>query len=106
MLCPDCKKEVAIPEEIKELIPEEQQNNIVYEACGCEKCKQTGYIGKALVTEFIPATSRLRQMIINKQSYIDFSNFARKQGIKSIEQETLDLVLKGVTTADEFMRLF
>ena len=39
-------------------------------------------------------------------SYLDFSNFARKQGIKSIEQETLDLVLKGVTTADEFMRLF
>ena len=88
------------------MIPEDQQNLKVYKACGCEKCKQTGYIGKALVTEFIPATARLRQMIINKESYLDFSNFARKQGIKSIEQETLNLVLKGVTTADEFMRLF
>ena len=106
MLCPDCKKEEDIPEEIMELIPEEQQKTKVYKACGCEKCNQTGYIGKMLVTEFIPATARLRQMIINKQSYLDFSNFARKQGIKSIEQETLDLVLKGVTTADEFMRLF
>ena len=106
MLCPKCKKEAEIPEEIKELIPEQQQNTVIYKACGCSECNQTGYIGKALVTEFIPATARLRQMIINKESYLDFSNFARKQGIKSIEQETLDLVLKGVTTADEFMRLF
>ena len=106
MLCPNCKKEAEIPEEIKELIPEEQLNTKVYQACGCESCNHTGYVGRVLVTEFIPATARLRQMIINKMSYLDFSNFARKQGIKSIEQETLDLVLKGVTTADEFMRLF
>ncbi len=106
MLCPNCKKEAEIPEEIKELIPEEQLNTKVYKACGCESCNHTGYVGKVLVTEFIPATARLRQMIINKESYLDFSNFARKQGIKSIEQETLELVLKGVTTADEFMRLF
>ena len=106
MLCPNCKKEAEIPEEIKELIPEEQLNTTIYKACGCDSCNHTGYVGKVLVTEFIPATARLRQMIINKESYLDFSNFARKQGIKSIEQETLDLVLKGVTTADEFMRLF
>ena len=106
MLCPKCKQETDIPEEIKELLTEEQQKTKIFKACGCESCNQTGYVGKILVTEFIQATAKLRQMIINKQSYLDFSNFARKQGIKSIEQETLDLVLKGITTADEFMRLF
>lgn len=106
MLCPNCKQEAAIPEELMELIPEGKENTKLYKACGCDQCNQTGYVGRMLVTEFIPATARLRQMIIGRQSYLDFSNFARKQGIKSIEQETLDLVLKGVTTADEFMRLF
>ena len=106
MLCPKCKQETEIPEEIKELLTPEQQNMKIYKACGCEACKNTGYNGKILVTEFIQASAKLRQMIINKQSYVDFSNFARKQGVKSIEQETLDLVLKGITTADEFMRLF
>lgn len=106
MLCPNCKQEDSIPQQIAELLTEDQRNNKIYKACGCEACNQTGYAGKMLVTEFVPATARLRQMIINKQSYIDFSNFARKQGIKSIEMEALELVLQGVTTTDEFMRLF
>ncbi len=107
ILCPNCKQETEIPEELKEYIElEEDKNKKIYKACGCDACKQTGYVGKMLVTEFIPSTSRLRQMIMNKQSYLDFSNFARKQGIKSIEKEALDLVLQGITSADEFMRLF
>ena len=107
VLCQKCKQEIDMPEEFKDYIEdEESKTKKIFKACGCDDCKQTGYAGKKLVTEFIPATARLRQMILNKQSYLDFSNFARKQGIKSIEQETLELVLQGVTTADEFMRLF
>lgn len=108
MLCPNCKQEAEIPPELMEYVSQEQDMTSVkvYKACGCEACNNTGYIGRALVTEFIPGSAKLRQMILDKQSYQDFASFARKSGIKSIEQATLELVLKGVTTADEFMRLF
>jgi type II secretory ATPase GspE/PulE/Tfp pilus assembly ATPase PilB-like protein len=45
-------------------------------------------------------------MIINRQSYQDFNNFARKQGIKSLEEQALDMLLAGETSLEEFMRLF
>lgn len=107
VLCPNCKQEIEMPEELKDYIEdEESKNKKIFKACGCEACKNTGYSGRMLVTEFIPSSSRLRQMILSKQSYLDFSHFARKQGIKSIEKETLELVLQGTTSADEFMRLF
>ena len=55
MLCPNCKQETEVPEEIKELLTEEQQKTKIYKACGCESCNHTGYVGKILVTEFIQA---------------------------------------------------
>ena len=73
---------------------------------GCDGCNNTGYTGRTLITEFMPANATLRQMIINRQSYQDFKSFARKQGIKSLEEKTLDMMLNGETSADEFMRLF
>jgi type II secretory ATPase GspE/PulE/Tfp pilus assembly ATPase PilB-like protein len=45
-------------------------------------------------------------MIINRQNYHDFNSFARKQGIKSLEEKALEMVLQGETSAEEFMRLF
>ncbi|EKD84317.1 MAG: hypothetical protein ACD_39C00111G0002 [uncultured bacterium] len=45
-------------------------------------------------------------MIINRQNYQDFNSFARKQGIVSLEDKALAMLLAGETSADEFMRLF
>lgn len=106
VLCPSCKQPAEIPTEIHELLDESDQAKSIFKPKGCEGCNNTGYTGRTLVTEFIPATATLRQMIINRQTYQDFHSLARKQGIKSLEEKTLEMMLNGETSADEFMRLF
>ncbi len=105
-LCPKCKQPADIPAEVAELLPESERSKQIYSPQGCDGCNSTGYAGRTLVTEFIPANATLRQMIINRQTYHDFKSFARKQGIRSIEEKTLEMMLGGETSADEFMRLF
>jgi len=106
VLCSSCRQSAAIPEEMQELVGEEARQKPVFTAKGCDGCNHTGYVGRTLITEFIPATATLRQMIINRQTYQDFNSFARKQGIQSLEDKALEMVLNGETSADEFMRLF
>lgn len=109
ILCKRCRQQDEISVQIKEVmetysdLPDKPE---VFTASGCEGCNHTGYSTKALITEFIPDSHALRKMIMNGQSYQDFVSFARKQGIKSLEQKTLELVLSGETSSDEYLRLF
>ncbi len=105
-LCGNCREAIEIPEELKPRLAPEDSGKTVYKAKGCEGCNQTGYAGRSLIIEFIPDSPTLRQMIINRQNYQDFNNFARKQGIKSLEEQALTLLLAGETSLEEFMRLF
>ncbi len=106
VLCPKCRQPAEIPPEILELVNDEDKVKQIFKPKGCDGCNNTGYTGRTLITEFMPASATLRQMIINRQSYQDFKSFARKQGIRSLEEKTLDMMLNGETSADEFMRLF
>lgn len=106
VLCSTCRKPAPIPEEMHELVGEENKEKQIFAAKGCDGCHNTGYVGRSLITEFLPATPTLRQMIVNRQTYQDFNSFARKQGVKSLEEKALEMVLSGETSADEFMRLF
>jgi type IV pilus assembly protein PilB len=105
-LCPKCKEETVLSEEMKKRVPSEAVDSKVYKAKGCEVCQNTGYSRKTLITEFLPTSPTLSQMIINKQNYQDFYQFARKNGIETLEGRAVELLLAGETSAEEFLRLF
>lgn len=105
-ICQHCREKTEMPAELLSRISEEDATKTVYKTKGCEGCHNTGYAGRSLMIEFIPDSPTLRQMIINRQGYQDFNNFARKQGVKSLEERALEMVLAGETSIEEFMRLF
>lgn len=105
-ICNHCREKIEMPAELKTRIADEDLTKEVFRARGCEGCHGTGYSGRSLMIEFIPDSPTLRQMIINRQGYQDFNNFARKQGIRSLEEQALEMVLNGETSVEEFMRLF
>ena len=105
-LCPHCKKPDTMPPEILELVNDGDKKKPIYKACGCEACHNTGYAGKTLVVEYMPATAKFRQMFRANMKYDNFKSYAKEAGIKSVEEQALDLLLKGEVSADEFMRLF
>lgn len=103
-LCSNCKEETEVAQDFASRLPESVTK--IFRAKGCESCDNTGYSGKTIITEFIPTSPTLKQMIINRQKYQDFYQFARKQGIKTIEEKALELVAAGETSVHEFLRLF
>ncbi len=104
-LCPQCRKPGTLPPEIAERMHLTTEPS-VFEAVGCDACHQTGYAGRTLVTEFLPTSPTLRRMMIGRQSYQEFYQFARKQEIPTLEDRTLALIASGETSVDEFLRLF
>jgi len=105
-LCATCKKSIETPPELAERLKDSLVTPTCAQAVGCDACQNTGFSGRLLVHEFIPVSSVLRQMMINRQSYQDFCQLARKDGILSLEQQVLDLVVRGETSYDEFLRFF
>ncbi len=107
VLCPKCKAEAEIPVELHELIEkEEDKTKTIYKAVGCEGCNQTGYVGKTLIVEYLVTSEKLRRLIKTSDSYQDFYDFARSQDVKTLEQVSLQKMLDGDVSADEYMRLF
>jgi type II secretory ATPase GspE/PulE/Tfp pilus assembly ATPase PilB-like protein len=105
-LCPKCKAPAELPDDLLQRMPENETSPQVFAAVGCDGCQMTGYVARTLLAEFMPTSPGFCQMIIDRQGYQDFHQFARKQNIPTLEEQALILVARGETSADEFYRLF
>jgi len=118
-LCPYCKKEKKPRKEIKDMILKEMedlplitkrditlsQSFFIYEAVGCKKCNNTGYIGRIGIFEILKMTDSLEEIILNEPSEIKFAEEAKRQGMVTMKQDGILKALKGITTIEEVLRV-
>jgi len=71
---------------------------------GCENCSHTGYQGRIAIAECIQVDKELKDMIHNNSSENEISNYVFKDN-QSIDQASLGLLLNGVTSAEELIRV-
>ncbi|MBF0407186.1 MAG: Flp pilus assembly complex ATPase component TadA [Candidatus Riflebacteria bacterium] len=105
-LCPVCRKPADCDPALIDRMRPFNDSPQPYSPQGCEGCQGTGYSGRKMLFEFLPNSAVLRQMMIQKQNYQAISQFARKNDVESLEDQTLALVAKGETSIDEFQRYF
>ncbi|MGH7816793.1 MAG: GspE/PulE family protein, partial [Candidatus Binatia bacterium] len=108
-LCPSCRKQVpfagmaGMPAEI------ESENGallrMVYEAVGCDACSGTGYLGRVGIFEFLPVTSELCKIIVQRADAGAIRNFAVQHGMRLLRDDGWDKVSQGVTTLAEVLRV-
>lgn len=111
IICPNCKtplkpenkKEVF--EETKELIEFDSLKTELYEGKGCEKCRFTGYRGRTGIYEILTITEPIRELILNRASSQQIKQKAVSEGMRTLRQDGLQKVLKGITTFTEVMRV-
>ena len=98
-LCPHCKK---IDSEYKEklsslsLNAKNYQNIIFYTSVGCEKCMNTGYIGRLPIFEIVFFDKKLRNSLLKKEAIKSDHKKLLDDGIIKAEQ--------GLTSLDELLR--
>lgn len=72
---------------------------------GCDECKGTGYRGRTGVFEVLIFDDELRALIVDKASMSTLQTYAEKAGMSTLRQNAIALVMNGVITIDEAIRV-
>jgi len=77
----------------------------VYEGKGCVECHGLGYRGRHAITEFLPVTDTIKDMILERRPPSEIRNAATADGMTSLRQAGTEKVLAGETTMKEVNRM-
>ncbi len=72
---------------------------------GCEECGGLGFKGRVGVFELLSISERMRDLIREKESMSSIRAEARKNGMLTMKEEGLRLVIQGLTSVEELMRI-
>lgn len=76
-----------------------------YKGQGCEFCSGIGYKGRVGLFEILVVDSDIRRLIAKKAPEDEILKTARAKGMKTISQDGLQKVIKGITTLEEVKRV-
>ncbi|HET6423060.1 MAG TPA: GspE/PulE family protein [Planctomycetaceae bacterium] len=110
-LCTDCKEayKPSIDEIQRAGLPAEKVDKFFRPPKNpegtCPTCNGLGYLGRMGVYELFVINDRVRDMVREKQSMSTVKAEARKGGMLYMKEEGLRLVVKGITSLDELLRV-
>jgi type IV pilus assembly protein PilB len=71
---------------------------------GCRRCSGTGFFERTGVFECMGVDEQIRSMIVNQTSQDQIREYARGEGMRTLQDAVCDLVDEGKTTLAEAMR--
>jgi type II secretory ATPase GspE/PulE/Tfp pilus assembly ATPase PilB-like protein len=75
----------------------QQQQITIYSASGCKECDRTGYRGRTAVWELMVADAAVKHLVQKRAPVEEIISAARAGGMRSLKQDGIDKVLRGVT---------
>ncbi|MDR1545955.1 MAG: GspE/PulE family protein [Deltaproteobacteria bacterium] len=76
------------------------------EGRGCDECRNTGYRGRLATVEVMPFSDGLKTLTLSgAQNSIGLKSLARQEGMTTLRENALDLMLAGLTTIQEVLRV-
>ncbi len=72
---------------------------------GCDRCNQTGYHGRIGIFELLPLTYEIKEMFLKDCTVEEIYDVARKQDFKTLTEDALSKVARGMTTEEEVWRV-
>ncbi len=100
-LCPKCKRPVKMPEDIATRYNISKRD--IFEADGCDFCRNTGYKGRIAIHELLSISQELRSLIANRADLSQIRDMAKKGGMNTLTEDGLAKVAEGVTSLNEVM---
>ena len=103
-ICATCREEIAMPAGLKHLFRDGEPSTF-YRGTGCQDCRGTGFRGRVGIYEYLEITNNLRELVLERVSDTRLLEVAREQGMKTLREECLALVVEGQTTLEEVLRV-
>jgi len=110
-LCEKCRYSVSVTKEDLERHHSgvskyfKKDDNVIFQAHGCEACGFTGYKGRVAIFEIILNTPEMQDLILTKPSAKQIWDLAQKQGSTSLFGDGVVKVKNGITSLDDLLRV-
>ena len=73
---------------------------------GCEMSHDTGYLGRLAVVEIMGMSDNLKNLTVKEGvTSMELKSVARREGMSTLRENALDLMLAGLTTIEEVLRV-
>lgn len=106
-VCKYCKTEKAPDKEFLQLlkVPEDALGEKIFYGKGCERCNNTGYLGRTGVFEVFIMNDDFRHLISSNYKEAELINMARTSGMRTLIEDGIEKVRIGATTLEEILRV-
>ncbi len=107
-ICPVCKEPVTYPAKMFQdlgIDPKLFEGAALYRGRGCDRCKNSGYTGRAAIIEVMTVSDEIRKLVINRASTMEVAKVAIAQGMKTLRVVALDKAREGISTLEQVLLL-
>jgi general secretion pathway protein E len=103
-LCNDCR-ESYVPVENELALLEGARPQMLYRPVGCPSCGNSGYRKRTGIYEFLRVDDGLRRLIHDRVAEQSLREYAVQHGMHGLRQDGMRLVVSGVTSLEELLRV-
>ena len=107
-ICPHCKqsyKPDAVVLKDLGIKSTQLQGKKLYKGKGCDKCINTGYLGRTGIYELLPITNDIRKLIMEHADAVTIKEKAIANGMKTLLLDGIEKAFQGITTLEEVLRV-
>jgi len=105
-ICSHCKEPVSYPAKMYEdlgIDPVMFDGVQLFRGRGCDRCKNSGYVGRMAIIEAMTITDQIRKLIIARASTREMAKLAVNQGMRTLRMVALDRARDGISTLEQVM---
>ena len=105
-ICSHCKEPVTYPAKMFEdlgIDPTMFDGVQLFRGRGCDRCKQSGYVGRMAIIEAMTITDQIRKLIIARASTREMAKLAINQGMHTLRMVALDRARDGISTLEQVL---
>lgn len=102
--CPECSAEEIVEPHIRKVLGLRDQERF-FRGGGCYKCHYTGYQGRVAVTELLPVTAEIQDLILKGRPAREIAMAAKANGMRTLQENALALARAGKTSMEEVYAL-
>jgi len=103
-VCQRCKTEY-MPDHSELMMLKLKEPKPLFKGAGCPSCNFTGYSGRTAIHEVLPITRELKDMIEKSATVEQMRQLGTRLGTVSLRDSCMLLVLDGVTTTTELLKV-
>lgn len=103
-ICPRCKADYEPSPYERDLLGLSETERL-WRGKGCTFCSGTGYKGRTAIHEIMLIDKKTRELISRNVTADELRTYALENGMITLQQSCTELVVKGITTVEEMLKV-